>query len=105
MLNYINPYSLSISVRGRSDTTTEAEGRREQVQYGVLPSLAGEEWAGRCDLYYNGRSVLPALLDGAQCCGTGMIYFGSGSRSYNKHHLTRHVASYLVYGTESVVRV
>jgi len=46
---------------------TEAEGGRELVQNGVLPSLAGEEFRGGCDMYWDGRSEPPALTDRTAC--------------------------------------
>jgi hypothetical protein len=46
--------------------STEAEGGRELVQHGILPSLAGGEWRGRCDLCCDGRSEPPALSGAAQ---------------------------------------
>jgi hypothetical protein len=40
---------------------TEAEGRREPTQHGVMPWLAGgQRWRGY-DLYCNGRAVPPAM--------------------------------------------
>jgi len=36
---------------------------RGLAQHGVLPSLAGREWPGRCDLYCDGRPVMPSLPD------------------------------------------
>jgi hypothetical protein len=46
---------------------TEAEGGRELVQNGVLPSLAGGEFRGGCDMYWDGRSEPPALTDRTAC--------------------------------------
>jgi hypothetical protein len=46
--------------------TRDAEGRKALAQHGVLPSLAGGERPGRCNLYYNRRSVPPALTGAAQ---------------------------------------
>jgi hypothetical protein len=40
--------------------TAEVEGRTEPVQHGALPSLSGGEWPGRCGLYCDGQSVMPA---------------------------------------------
>jgi hypothetical protein len=49
---------------------TEAEGARELVQHGVLPSLPRRVWPGRCDLYCDGRSVPPVLTDCTACPGS-----------------------------------
>jgi hypothetical protein len=38
-----------------------AEGHRELVQHGILPSLAGGECPGRCDLYCERWSATPSL--------------------------------------------
>ncbi len=35
-----------------------------QALHGVLPSLAGGKWPGGCDLYCDGRSILPYCLAG-----------------------------------------
>ncbi len=55
---------LCVTILETSDT--EAEGRREVAHSGVLPSSAWGEWPGRCDLYFDGPTTLPALAGAAQ---------------------------------------
>jgi hypothetical protein len=42
-------------------TAKEAEDHRKLARYGVMRSLAVGECTGSCDLYCDGRSVLPVL--------------------------------------------
>jgi hypothetical protein len=43
--------------------TTESKGRREPVQHGFLPCIAGGEWSGWCDFSCDRGFVRPALTD------------------------------------------
>ncbi len=45
------------------EAVTEVEGYGELAQHSVLPSSAGGEWPGRFNLYCDGRSTPPALMD------------------------------------------
>jgi len=56
-----------------SVSTTEAEGRREQTQHGVMPRLAGAEGWRNDDLYCDGRSV-PSAMTYCTAWGRRRVY-------------------------------